>query len=328
MISQFLSLLSIGVGLGAVYAVGAVGLALIFRMTGILHFAHGAVFVVASYVLLGTTEHGVPLLIAVLLALVVGGFAGVVVYEGVYRPLERRGVTELGFVISSFGVLIVSQNAMTLAFGSTARSVVLDSWVSHRAFRLGAVTVRAADLVALLVAIAVIGGFAYFRLRTRTGLLLRALEGNKRLAADLGISYRRYASLIFLFGSLFAAVAAAMSSFTVPVAPDGGLQWTVWVYIAMAVGGTGSIWSAALGGLVLGILSTVPDQWIPGSWNVVLAFGVLVVILLVKPNGLMAARDSEAARTSPFALTAAWLSRQVYHGHGKPLVHADTDGTS
>jgi branched-subunit amino acid ABC-type transport system permease component len=327
MISQFLSLLSIGVGLGAVYAVGAVGLALIFRMTGILHFAHGAVFVVASYVLLGTTEQGVPLLIAVPLALVVGGISGVVVYEGVYRPLERRGVSELGFVISSFGVLVVSQNAMTLGFGSTARSVVLVGWISHKAFRLGAVTLRAADLVALVVAVSAIAGFAYFRLRSRTGLLLRALEGNKRLAADLGISYRRYASVIFLLGSLFAAVAAVMSSFTVPVAPDGGLQWTVWVYIAMAVGGTGSIWSAALGGLVLGILSTVPDLWLPGSWNVVLAFGVLVVILLIKPNGLMAARDPEAERVSPFALTAAWLTRQLHHVGGESIAHADTDGT-
>jgi branched-subunit amino acid ABC-type transport system permease component len=295
---EFLSLLSIGIGLGAAYAIGAVGLALIVRFTGILHFAHGAVFVLASYVLL-TSSSTAALGLTVPASLVVSGAAGWLVYEGVYRPLERRGVPTLGFVIASFGVLIIAENAMTLAFGSTARSVSWPGELGSGALRLGAVTVRVADCVATAIALVTIGALAWYRRRTRTGLLLRALERNKRLAADLGISYRRYAPVIFVIGSLLAGIAAVLSSFTVPIAPEGGLSWTVSVYIAMAVGGTGSIWSAAVGGLALGILSTVPDLWIGGSWNTALAFGVLVLVLLVMPNGLLPGRDRERGGASP-----------------------------
>jgi branched-chain amino acid transport system permease protein len=298
MFGEFLSLLSIGIGLGAVYAIGAVGLALIVRFTGILHFAHGAVFVLASYVLLtfsGTAALG----FTVPAALVVSGAAGWLIYEAVYRVLERRGVPALGFVIASFGVLIIAENAMTLAFGSTARSVAWPAELGSGAFSLGPAKVRVADVVTTALALITIGALAWYRRRTRTGLLLRALEGSKRLAADLGISYRRYAPVIFVIGSLLAGIAAVLSSFTVPIAPQGGLQWTVSVYIAMAVGGTGSIWSAAVGGLALGILSTVPDLWIAGSWNTALAFGVLVVMLLVMPNGLVPGRHTERGGASP-----------------------------
>jgi branched-subunit amino acid ABC-type transport system permease component len=298
MFGEFWSLLSIGIGLGAVYAIGAVGLALIVRFTGILHFAHGAVFVLASYVLLansGTAALG----FTVPAALVTSGVAGWLVYEAVYRPLERRAIPALGFVIASFGVLIVTENAMTLGFGSTARAVPWPNELASGTVRLGSATIRVADLVATALALITIGALAWYRRRTRTGLLLRALERNKRLAADLGISYRRYAPVIFVIGSLLAGVAAVLSSFTVPIAPEGGLQWTVSVYIAMAVGGTGSIWSAAVGGLALGILSTVPDLWIAGSWNTALAFGVLVLILLVTPNGLVPGRNREPGDASP-----------------------------
>jgi branched-chain amino acid transport system permease protein len=301
MFGEFLSLLSIGIGLGAVYAIGAVGLAIIVRFTGILHFAHGAVFVLASYVLL-TVSTGGALGLTVPAALVVAGLAGWLIYEAVYRPLERRGIPMLGFVIASFGVLIVTENAMTLAFGSTASSVAWPGELASGAIHLGPVTVRVADIVSAAIALITIGALSWYRRHTRTGLLLRALERNKRLAADLGISYRRYAPVIFVIGSLLAGIAAVLSSFTVPIQPQGGLDWTVSVYIAMAVGGTGSIWSAAAGGLALGILSTVPDLWIAGSWNTTLAFGVLVLILLITPNGLIPGRDRENSGTSPAVL--------------------------
>jgi branched-chain amino acid transport system permease protein len=301
MFGEFGSLLSIGIGLGAVYAIGAVGLALIVRFTGILHFAHGAVFVLASYVLL-TVSSAAPLSFIVPAALVAAGVTGWLIYEAVYRPLERRRIPALGFVIASFGVLIIAENAMTLGFGSTARSVAWPGELASGAIHLGPVTLRVADMVATALALITIGALAWYRRRTRTGLLLRALERNKQLAADLGISYRRYAPVIFVIGSLLAGIAAVLSSFTVPIAPEGGLDWTVSVYIAMAVGGTGSIWSAASGGLALGILSTVPDLWIAGSWNTALAFGALVLMLLVLPNGLMPGRDSEASSGSPAML--------------------------
>ena len=301
MLGEFLSLLSIGIGLGAVYAIGAVGLALIVRFTGILHFAHGAVFVLASYVLL-TTSSAAGLGFTGPAALVAAAASGWLIYEGVYRPLERRRIPALGFVIASFGVLIVAENAMTLAFGSTARGAAWPAELASGAFHLGPVTLRVADITATALALITIGALAWYRRRTRTGLLLRALERNKRLAADLGISYRRYAPVIFVIGSLLAGIAAVLSSFTVPIAPEGGLDWTVSVYIAMAVGGTGSIWSAAAGGLALGILSTVPDLWIPGSWNTALAFGVLVLVLLVMPNGLLPGRDRELGGASPAVL--------------------------
>lgn len=295
---EFASLLSIGIGLGAAYAIGAVGLALIVRFTGILHFAHGAVFVLASYVLLATSS-AAGLGFTVPAALVTSAAAGWLIYEAVYRPLERRRIPALGFVIASFGVLIIAENAMTLGFGSTARSVAWPGELANKAIHLGSVTLRVADITATVLALITIGALAWYRRRTRTGLLLRALERNKRLAADLGISYRRYAPVIFVIGSLLAGIAAVLSSFTVPIAPEGGLEWTVSVYIAMAVGGTGSIWSAAAGGLALGILSTVPDLWIPGSWNTALAFGVLVLVLIVMPNGLMPDRDAEAVAYLP-----------------------------
>jgi branched-subunit amino acid ABC-type transport system permease component len=135
--------------------------------------------------------------------------------------------------------------------------------------------------------------------------------------------------VIFAIGSLLAGIAAVLSAFTVPVAPDGGLQWTVSVYIAMAVGGTGSIWSAAVGGLVLGILSTVPDLWIPGSWNIALAFGVLVLILLVKPNGVLAGRDREFDKASPLAILVRRLFGQHRGADARgTLAHADRDGVA
>lgn len=309
MTSQFLSLLALGIGLGAVYSLGAVGLSLILRFTGILHFAHGATFILASYALLAIADRaGLPLAVAIVAALVVSVLAGVAVYELVYRPLEHRKVGELGFVISAFGILIISENAMTLGFGSTAQRVPMPHWSSTTYWSLGGTTIRSADLVSVVIALLAIGGLAWFRQRTRMGLLVRALERNKQLAADLHISYRRYAPLVFGAGSLLAGGAAVLSSLTVPVAPDGGLQWTVSVYIAMAVGGTGSIWSSAVGGLALGILSTVPDLWLPGSWNVALAFGVLVAVLLILPNGLVPAGGRAERRASVFRVLARQLS--------------------
>jgi branched-chain amino acid transport system permease protein len=288
MLAQFTSLLFLGLGLGAVYAAGAVGLSLILRFSGILHFGHGASFILGSYTLLALARvHGMPLVISVLAAVVVATLTGVIVCQVVYRPLERRGVSELGYVISSFGVLIVVENAMNLAFGSTAQAVPLPSRMSTATWEFGAVTIRVADVLSVAVVAVAVIALELYRRRSRTGLLVRALERNRQLAADLGIRYSLYLPVVFAVGSALAGLSAVLSSLTVPIAPQSGLTWTVSVYIAMAVGGTGSVWGAASGAVVLGVLSTVPDLWISQSWNTAIAFGVLILALVLLPSGLV-----------------------------------------
>lgn len=293
---QFFALLTLGLGLGAVYALAAVGLALIFRLTSILHFAHGSAMVVAAYTLLGLEQWlSWPFAAAVCVAVVAAAAFGPVVYRLTYAPLERRGVGELGFVITSFGLLIVVQNAVALIFGTTPTPVPAPGWLTTGTINVAGVHVRLADLLGLIVALLAIGVLAWFLRATRAGLVLRALEGNPRLASDLGIVYARSAPLVFLVGSALAGLAAVISASTVPISPDDGFEWTLVAYVGMAIGGTRSVWSAAVGGFVLGVLGTVPDLWVSQNWNRTLTFAVLLLVLIFLPRGLVPARDVEGS---------------------------------
>jgi branched-chain amino acid transport system permease protein len=296
-VEQLVALLTIGFGLGAIYALAAVGLALIFRLTGILHFAHGSAMVVGGYTLLGLTQGlGVPFLPAMLVGVAAATLFGPLIYWLAYAPLQRRGVGELGFVITSFGLLIVVQNAVALVFTTTPTAVPAPSWMTTGTITIATGRVRIADIVAVAVGLLAIATFGYLLKRTRSGLILRALEGNPRLAGDLGIRAERYGALVFALGSGLAGVAAVLSAGNVPIAPEDGFRFTLAAYVGMAIGGTRSVWSAAVGGWVLGILSTVPQLWVPQNWNETLAFVVLLFVLIFLPRGIVPAQDGGSDR--------------------------------
>jgi branched-chain amino acid transport system permease protein len=280
----FLQLLLNGLAAGALYALMAVGFALIYNATRMLHLAHGAVFTFGGYALyVFSIKLGLPFLLALLVSVLLTALFGMLNELLVYRPLRRRGSSHAAILIASIGILTLFQALFALAFGTTTLNMHEGALST---FEVGGLILTDLHIMAAVASIVIFPLLQWFLVRTRYGRALRALADNPRLAAIYGIDTDRFYLVIFALGSALAGVSVAVSSFDVGVRPEMGFSIMFVALIAVIVGGIGYLPGAAAGGVLLGVLQNLSLWPLSSQWQEVVLFGALIAFLVLRPQGL------------------------------------------
>ena len=261
---------------------------LIFATTKIFHFSHALTLTVAVYAaVLAVSGWGVPLPLGFAVAALVGGLVGVGTELLLYRPLRRAQATQLNIFLASLGLLIAGQSAVLVAFGPQARTV---EGFPMRGIELGPVAFTTVEALWLVAAWTLIGGLVAWLWLSRDGLAIRAIASNPELAQCVGVAHERVFLLVFAVGSALVGLGGTLLALRDTASPTMGVHPVLAAFIAVFLGGIGSIPGAAVGGVLLGLAENMGGLVLPGYWQGVIAFVVLFAVLVVRPAGLLAGR--------------------------------------
>lgn len=287
----FLSTLISGIGLGSVYAIIALGYSMVYGIAKMLNFAHGDVIMVGGYVAyFALTSYGLPLPVAVILSIVACTILGVVVERLAYKPL--RQASNLAVLITAIGVSYFLQNAAQLLWGSDTK--IFPTVISSAAISLGDLSVSYLTLITIAVCVLIMIFLSLFINKTKTGMAMRACSEDKGAASLMGINVNQIISITFAIGSGLAAIAAILLCATYPsVYPTLGSMPGIRAFTAAVLGGIGSIPGAFVGGVLLGIIEILAKTYISTQLSDAIVFAVLIVVLLIKPTGLLGKKISE-----------------------------------
>lgn len=275
-----------GLSIGAIYALVAVGLTLIFGIMDVINFAHGEFVMLGAYAgfwIIALT--GVPFFVALPLAIVVVGVAAVGIERVVFRPLYDR--TLLATVMVAFGLLLFLQNAALMAWGGIPKSIA-DPF-GNATIRLGGFYLSYLRLFAMALAVALFGGMWLVLQRTKIGKALRATAQNPEAAVIRGIDTDRVYMTTFAISGALAAAAGVVYGTLFQVSPTMGLLPLLKAFAAIIIGGLGSVPGALVGGLLIGVTEAMGAGLLPGGsgYRDAFAFLLLILVLLVRPQGLL-----------------------------------------
>ncbi len=288
---EFLAQLINGLSLGSIYALIALGYTMVYGICKMLNFAHGDVIMVGAYMLsiaMGTLHF--PPFVSILVSMVVCAVLGVCIEKIAYKPL--RNASPLAVLITAIGVSYFLQSSALLIFGSTQRRV--EAAINFPNVEIASFTISGNSIVTLLVTIVLMAGITWFINNTMTGKAMLAVSEDKGAAQLMGINVNRTISVTFLIGSALAAVAGVLfiSSYGY-VGPYTGSMPGIKAFVAAVLGGIGSVPGAMLGGILLGIIESLSKAYISTQLSDAIVFGVLIVVLLVRPNGLLGKKRTE-----------------------------------
>ena len=282
---SFLNNLITGISLGSVYAIIALGYAMVYGIAKMLNFAHGDVIMVGAYVtFFATGSFNLPPVVGVLLAVVVCTVLGVVIEGLAYKPL--RQAPSPAVLITAIGVSYFLQNAALLLWGADPK--VFTSVIPEGSLPIEGVNITYVSLVTVLACIVIMLALTWFTSKTKMGKAMRACSEDKAAAQLMGIDVNRTISMTFAIGSALAAVAGVLYLSTYPsLVPTTGSMPGIKAFTAAVFGGIGSIPGAFLGGILLGIIEAMAQAYISTQLSNSILFAVLIVVLLVKPSGLL-----------------------------------------
>ncbi len=284
---EFLSNLINGISLGSIYAIIALGYTMVYGIAKMLNFAHGDVIMVGAYVCFyATGQFGLPPAMGVLLAMVVCTALGVLIERLAYKPL--RQASSLAVLITAIGVSYFLQNAALLCFGSDSK--VFSSVVGNGSIKLfdGRLIITHVALVAVGACMVIMAGLMFFVGHTKMGKAMRACSEDKGAAQLMGINVNGTISLTFAIGSALAAVAGALYCSAYPfLMPTTGSLPGIRAFTAAVFGGIGSIPGALLGGILLGVIEIFAKAYLSTQLSDAIVFAVLILVLLLRPAGLL-----------------------------------------
>ena len=280
-----------GLSLGSIYALIALGYTMVYGIAKMLNFAHGDIIMVGAYaVITAVFTMGLPPFIAILISIALCALLGIVIEFLAYRPL--RQAQPLAVLITAIGVSYLLQNLALLIYGSEQKA--FPTIVALPTVHIGGVYIDGITLATLVVTAVIMVALSLFINMTRMGKAMRAVSEDKEAAELMGISVNRTITVTFAIGSALAGVAAIFygAAYTY-IRPTTGAMPGIKAFTAAVFGGIGSIPGAMLGGILLGVIEQLSKTYISTLWADAIVFGVLVVVLVVKPTGLLGKKISE-----------------------------------
>ncbi|HIU36493.1 MAG TPA: branched-chain amino acid ABC transporter permease [Candidatus Fimenecus excrementigallinarum] len=290
---EFISYLVSGISLGSIYALIALGYTMVYGIAKMLNFAHGDVIMVGAYIIfICSTSLGVPAVVSVLAGILVCTVAGVVIERVAYKPL--RNASSLAVLITAIGVSYLLQNAALLIFGSDTKS--FSSVISIPALSLfgGQLHISGETIATIAVSVVLMVALTLFINKTKPGRAMRAVSEDRGAAQLMGINVNATITLTFAIGSALAAIAGALLCSAYPsLSPTTGAMPGIKAFTAAVFGGIGSIPGAMLGGVLLGVIENLSKGYISTQLSDAIVFAVLILVLLIKPTGLLGKKIRE-----------------------------------
>ena len=292
--SQAAQLSAEGLRFGLILALAAVGLSLIFGTTGLTNFAHGELVTIGAVSAWWFSTGNLPFLpdyggmnflVAGVVTLVFMGLVGWANDAGLWRPLRRRGTGLIAAMIISIGLALFLRYFLLYLFGGNTRSY--PAYRGQKGLEIGPITLSAVDYASMGIAIVVLLAVAYALLRTRIGKATRAVSDNPALAAASGIDVDRVIRVVWVSGAMLAGLAGILLGIAQGINWQTGFQILLLIFAAVTLGGLGTAFGALLGAIVVGMFVTVSTLVIPTELKNVGALGILIVILLVRPQGIL-----------------------------------------
>lgn len=285
---NFIQTIISGLSLGSIYALIALGYTMVYGIAKMLNFAHGDVIMVGAYtVIVAVFQAKLPPVAAVLLSILICAVLGVSIEFFAYKPLRKS--PSLSVLITAIGVSYLLQNVALLIMGSEQKSfpnniiALPDVLIDIKGVQVSGVTVATLAATALIMV-----SLTLFINKTRVGKAMRASSEDKEAAQLMGINVNKTISVTFLIGSALAAVASVFFGASyVYIRPTTGSMPGIKAFTAAVFGGIGSIPGAMLGGIMLGIIEKLSQTYISTLWADAIVFGVLVLVLVIKPTGLL-----------------------------------------
>jgi branched-chain amino acid transport system permease protein len=280
--------------LGSIYALVAVGLAMVFAILRLINFAHGEVVMLGAFAAYFYVDWGAPFFLAAIGAILTTVAIGVTMERVAYRPV--RGAPDVALLLTSLGVSIALQNGATLAFGATPRRFPTPEWMGEQ-ITLGGVRITVTNLVTVLAALAAMVVLTWIVRRTTIGIQMRAAAENLPTAQLMGINTNTVIVAAFVIGSAMAGLAAILWGARVGrIEPLLGFIPVLKAFVATVIGGFGSIPGAVLGAYVLGfgeifLVALLPNELTP--YRDAFVFAALILVLLVRPQGILGSTEPE-----------------------------------
>lgn len=279
-----------GLNFGLLLALAAMGASLIYGTTGLSNFAHGEMVTWGALMALVLTSFwSVPFWLGIVLAVVMGGVLGLALDAGLWRPLRRRGLGVVQLMIVSIGLSLALRYTYQYFIGGSTYQL---PGASPAPIQFGPISLSYIDLISMGVSIVVILVVAYFLLRTRIGKATRAISDNPQLASASGINVDRVVRIVWILAGSLAALSGILWAYFRPgVRWDMGTQMLLLIFAAITLGGLGTAFGALIGAIIVGLVVEMSTLWIPSDLKYAGALVVLILILLVRPQGLLGRKE-------------------------------------
>jgi branched-chain amino acid transport system permease protein len=281
---------------GAVLALLAISLTLIFSILRVPHFGLGGIFVWGAFIAyFAVGRFGLPFGVAVLVAGAATAVLGIAIERVAFRPL--RTATEDAMFVAAIGVLIALENAALLLWGGETQSVPVPASLGFVVAVGGVYLPAMRVLIVVVTALAFLGLLAFVKL-TRTGKAMRAVAQDRVAARLLGIPIDRVAMWTFALGSAFAGIAGALTGAAFTFNFEMGSLSILKAFVVVVLGGLGSVGGAMIGGILLGVVDSLTLTYVTSEYKQLVAFGVLILVLVLRPTGLFGQRSARADAAS------------------------------
>ncbi len=291
---SFLSYLINGISLGSVYAIIALGYTMVYGIAKMLNFAHGDVIMIGAYVALtAITSAGLSPALAVGVAILFCIILGITIEKVAYKPLRNAG-SPLAVLITAIGVSYLLQNIALLVFGANTKSFTSVVPVEAVSLAGGELTITGETIVTIICCIVIMICLTLFIKKTKAGQAMLAVSEDKGAAQLMGINVNGTIALTFAIGSGLAAIAGVLLCSAYPaLTPYTGSMPGIKAFVAAVFGGIGSIPGAMIGGILLGVIQILSTAYISSQLADAIVFSVLIIILLVKPTGILGKNRQE-----------------------------------
>ena len=287
MINQFLLN---GIVTGSIYALGALSFALVYNTTKVFHIAWAALPVFASFLFYSFfTLWNTPLILSIIIVIGLAACLSMLIEILVYRPLYERKYASEKMMVSSIGVLIIIVNLIAMIYGNETK--ILDNAISP-SVSINSLIITQNQIVQFVASVILSFGFLFFLHKTNYGTILRGMDSNSKLISIVpGLNIAKERIRIYLISGALAAVVGGLIAYDVGTDPYVGMPILLNVIVAMIIGGVGRYEAAILGGFILGILQSLAVYWISSRWEDLITFGLLLVFLTLRPQGLIGKQE-------------------------------------
>ena len=289
----FISYLVNGISLGSVYAIIALGYTMVYGIAKMLNFAHGDVIMIGGFVTFtAVSGMGLPPILGVLISVVVCTVLGMLIERIAYKPL--RGASKLAVLITAIGVSYFLQNVALLIYGSNTKSFTSVVSIEPLSLADGAIIISGETIVTILACIVIMVVLTSFIKYSKSGRAMLAVSEDSGAAQLMGVNVNATIALTFAIGSALAAIAGVLLCSSYPaLTPYTGAMPGIKAFVAAVFGGIGSIPGAFIGGILLGVIEILGKAYISSQLADAIVFAVLIIVLLVKPTGLLGKQIQE-----------------------------------